>query len=177
MKNFESKWLRFEIVPQPNERKTFVWDVVPTASESGESIGQISWFGAWRKYCFNPKPNTVFDVACLMAISEFIEARMAERIETPKDSRERWQAKNVAALRGLMFAYSEPAETKERWKTDLPGIAAQYTNTPKLKRADILPVLRMRVADVFDVAPIVNMVSEEPPADAVKKPGRKKKGE
>lgn len=35
--------------------------------------GQISWHGAWRKYCFFPEANMLFDPDCLHMIANFVE--------------------------------------------------------------------------------------------------------
>lgn len=42
-------------------------------------LGFIRWHGAWRKYCFFPASNTVFDNGCMKEIIEFIDEQMLER--------------------------------------------------------------------------------------------------
>lgn len=51
--------------------KTKRW-VLKNASNRTE-LGWVSWFGAFRKYTFNPTPGTTFDQACLREIADFIE--------------------------------------------------------------------------------------------------------
>lgn len=46
--------------------------------QSGFSLGQLRFYGAWRKYCFFPDENTVFDSACLDEIADLCRAKTAE---------------------------------------------------------------------------------------------------
>ena len=50
--------------------KTFVW-LVWTKDGSGK-LGEVRWFSRWRKYCFFPEPECVFEETCLRDISDFI---------------------------------------------------------------------------------------------------------
>lgn len=52
---------------------------VISAPQSGLILGYIKWFGAWRKYCFYPNDNAIFDVGCLGEIVEQINILMEER--------------------------------------------------------------------------------------------------
>jgi len=65
----ESKWIRFE-ESKPNP-KTKVWNVL--ALDGDVILGRVSWFGRWRKYCFFPSPECVFEQDCLRDIALFIE--------------------------------------------------------------------------------------------------------
>lgn len=66
-----SKWITFsETTPNP---KTKVWLVI--ANDGAIILGKISWFGRWRRYCFFPAAETVFEQDCLRDIAEFIEAQ------------------------------------------------------------------------------------------------------
>lgn len=38
-------------------------------SNGGAVLGEIKWFGAWRKYCFYPQIATVFDYTCLQDLA------------------------------------------------------------------------------------------------------------
>lgn len=42
-------------------------------------LGQIKWYGAWRKYCFYPLGGTIFDVNCMNEIISFINKLMQDR--------------------------------------------------------------------------------------------------
>lgn len=49
---------------------------------SRDEIGIIKWYGAWRKFCFFPYPETIWDEKCLMALNNFL-------IQYNKDWREK----------------------------------------------------------------------------------------
>lgn len=51
---------------------TKVWHV---QTMSGAILGDIRWFGAWRKYCFYPVNGTIFDKGCLRDIANFCEGK------------------------------------------------------------------------------------------------------
>ncbi len=65
------KWIDFNEIKQPPERKTRLWYV--GVKNSPECIGIIKWFPAWRKYAFFPSENSIFEQDCLRNISDFIE--------------------------------------------------------------------------------------------------------
>jgi hypothetical protein len=48
---------------------------------SGDILGEIRWYGAWRQYTFMPVSGTVFNVGCMEDITRFIKERMQERKE------------------------------------------------------------------------------------------------
>jgi len=51
-------------------------------------IGGIQWYAPWRKYCFFPSENTVFELHCLKdivsIISELTEARNKAKLPNPQ---------------------------------------------------------------------------------------------
>ena len=56
----------------PNEgRKTKVFSIRTTDRDL--FLGLIKWHSAWRKYCFFPLENTVFEEDCLRDIARFME--------------------------------------------------------------------------------------------------------
>lgn len=62
-------WIRFdELTPNPATKR---WAVMPT--DGSAQIGRVQWYGAWRKYCFMPIPNCVFEQMCLREIADFCE--------------------------------------------------------------------------------------------------------
>lgn len=65
-------------------KKTSTWSV---QAENGGELGVIGWWGAWRKYTFFPKANTLFDASCLRSIADRCEA------ET-RTLRESWRKSN-----------------------------------------------------------------------------------
>ena len=64
-----SNWINF-IEGTPNAR-TLTWNVV--AKEGVATLGRVAWFGRWRRYCFFPSVETVFEQDCLRSIASFCE--------------------------------------------------------------------------------------------------------
>lgn len=54
-----------------NGRKTPIYHIC--SKRSKDEIGQIKWYGAWRKYCFFPNADTIWDNKCLNNINSFLE--------------------------------------------------------------------------------------------------------
>jgi hypothetical protein len=52
------------------QRKTNVYDVL---TKDNIKLGEIRWFGRWRKYCFYPWNETLYEETCMREISQFIE--------------------------------------------------------------------------------------------------------
>jgi hypothetical protein len=46
-------------------------------SPLGNNLGQVQFYGAWRKFCFFPEPFTSFDTTCLNEIAEFCSDKTA----------------------------------------------------------------------------------------------------
>ncbi len=64
------RYIEFKCVKQ--KPKTKVIHII--AKKTGDCLGVIQWYGAWRHYIFMPRGyNPVFDVGCLKDICEFIE--------------------------------------------------------------------------------------------------------
>lgn len=72
-----AKWIEFKELPMCPDRKTKVFEVV--AKEGSIKLGEIKWFGRWRKYTFNPVNNTVFEQDCLKDITDFLLELKNER--------------------------------------------------------------------------------------------------
>ena len=70
-------YLIFRQVPTPG--KTQVWHVL--SKRSGDLLGTIKWYGAWRQYTFFPSPDTIFNVECMASIMNVIAHLMNERKE------------------------------------------------------------------------------------------------
>ena len=69
------KWVEF--VEAGHTGKTVICNVV--AKEGGAVLGQIKWFGRWRRYAFFPHSDTIYEVTCLTDIAAFLNALMAVR--------------------------------------------------------------------------------------------------
>ena len=58
--------------------KTVIYDVF----NADVNLGEVRWHGPWRKYCFYPKDNRLFDRSCLMEIVGMLDEQMKAR-KTP----------------------------------------------------------------------------------------------
>ena len=68
------KWIK--IVEQKNlrqKRKTKIFCVFTNYKATTECIGEVRWFARWRKYCFFPASDTIYEWVCLRDIAEFME--------------------------------------------------------------------------------------------------------
>jgi hypothetical protein len=66
---YMSAFIQFVLQVRLVDRKTDTWMVVRTAG--GSALGEVRFYGAWRKYCFFPYPNSLYDPDCLKTIAEF----------------------------------------------------------------------------------------------------------
>lgn len=72
-----------KFVPGPSKPKTKTWYVVNKYDDaSGDfakaHLGWIGWYAPWRKYCFFPKGDTVYEKVCLREIANFCERKTSE---------------------------------------------------------------------------------------------------
>lgn len=66
--------------------KTRKWLVVNTEVKLCPiPLGVIKWHGAWRKYCFFPEADTLFEQVCLREIADFIEGKTLEHKRTKRE--------------------------------------------------------------------------------------------
>jgi hypothetical protein len=62
------KYIHFKkIVDKP---KTSIWSCLN--NKSGAELGRIKWYAPWRKYCYFPTVQAVYDTGCLKDIIDFI---------------------------------------------------------------------------------------------------------
>lgn len=59
--------IEFKEIGKSSSGKTSIFSV------KGNEIylGKVSFFGRWRKYCFYPESNTLFDHLCMNEIADF----------------------------------------------------------------------------------------------------------
>lgn len=69
------KWIQFSAVVHTG--KTTVYNCFN--KEFGTLLGQVKWYGAFRKYSFFPEANIVFEETCLKDIASFLAQLMLER--------------------------------------------------------------------------------------------------
>ena len=68
-------WIRFVLKDHVDpKRKTEQWIVISN-SAIGVLLGEVSWYGPWRKYSFFPNRDLhlVFEQVCLRDIADFCE--------------------------------------------------------------------------------------------------------
>jgi hypothetical protein len=61
------------------QRKTNIYEVLEKGGGLTSHLGEIRWFGRWRKYCFFPVDGTLYEERCLRDISQFIEEETKAR--------------------------------------------------------------------------------------------------
>jgi len=62
-------------------RKTNLYGVWPKDDDRHERpLGNIQWFGRWRKYAFNPLPGTVYEPTCMEEIAQFMREETREHM-------------------------------------------------------------------------------------------------
>ena len=66
-----SKWIKFKITPRLPGRKTDIWFI--ETKDGNTTLGLVKWYSHWRKYCFIPAEDTIFEQDCLRDIASFIE--------------------------------------------------------------------------------------------------------
>ncbi len=64
------KYLAFQELIRVEGRKTAVYSC--RNKRSGEELGQIRWYGAWRQYCYFPTVQAVYSAGCLRDIAGFM---------------------------------------------------------------------------------------------------------
>ena len=52
--------------------KTSVWSC--RNNSSGDELGEVKWYPAWRQYCYFPTVQAVYSDGCLKDISSFIQS-------------------------------------------------------------------------------------------------------
>lgn len=80
----EGKWIKFVEIGAKPGMKTKIFEVV--TKDYLCTIGEIKWYGGFRRYSFFPKPDTVYENSCLRDIITFIDKLMDER-EQEKNTR------------------------------------------------------------------------------------------
>lgn len=75
-----ARWIKFEDAGASPSGKTRCWLVL---TNRGGWLGDVKWFGRWRRYAFFPAPETVFERTCLRDIANFCDAQTKARNEAP----------------------------------------------------------------------------------------------
>jgi hypothetical protein len=72
-------WIKFAEVDLKDGRKTKVWAVMTL--DRTNCLGRVGWFSPWRRYCYFPHPNTVYEEDCLELIAQWCKAKTKEHKE------------------------------------------------------------------------------------------------
>jgi hypothetical protein len=81
-------YLHFELLFLKG-RRTKYWRI--TSVQTGVYLGLVEWRPSWRKYCFYPQADTVFDEKCLAEITDHLRRAMAEHcVDLEKAKRARF---------------------------------------------------------------------------------------
>jgi hypothetical protein len=72
-----SKFVDFVFEGMSKSGRTEIWFVF--SKDSDLLLGEVKWFGKWRRYCFYTIDSTIFDWSCLRDIADLCEARMKVR--------------------------------------------------------------------------------------------------
>lgn len=59
---------------------TRVWMVQNAAGT--RVLGKVAWHSPWRRYTFQPMPQTVFDAECLTTITTFLRIQTDDQKKT-----------------------------------------------------------------------------------------------
>jgi hypothetical protein len=66
-----AKWIEFEERQAPSGYTTKRWHVI--AKRGLVTLGTISWYSGWRRYCFYPHDGSSYEQDCLRDIADFCE--------------------------------------------------------------------------------------------------------
>ncbi len=62
-------YVKFESAGKSASGLTEIWEVVSV--QGSQSLGVVKWMAPWRKYCFYPACETIYDADCLKEIGDW----------------------------------------------------------------------------------------------------------
>ncbi len=77
----------FESQVGASKRVTKVWSC---QSKAGSILGFVRWWAHWRRYCFFPERDMLFDANCLWDIADFVAGSTTEQKEIQKQRKGRY---------------------------------------------------------------------------------------
>ncbi len=83
----QGPFVTFREVAQKPDKLTKVWRVVSVQGDT--LLGGIKWWPAWRRYCFFPLTDMLFDANCLWDIADFCARMTKEQKENQAKRRVR----------------------------------------------------------------------------------------
>lgn len=76
------KWIKTTEIATSASGKTSIWDV-HTLDRAW--LGQVKWFGPWRKYAYFPLSGTLYEPDCLRDLAQFCEDSTRAHRDAKKD--------------------------------------------------------------------------------------------
>ena len=76
-----ARWIEFMSLGTSPSGKTERWGVL--AKQGGAVLGEVRWFGRWRRYAFFPFGDTVFERDCLRDIATFLDEQTVQQRARP----------------------------------------------------------------------------------------------
>jgi len=80
LENIDDRWTKGSFIYFSNlgtmvgaDNKPRLTNIYEVLTEDNTKLGEIRWFARWRKYCFFPWTETVYEETCLGEIAEFIK--------------------------------------------------------------------------------------------------------
>ena len=67
----KTKYKHIHFVMIEQKTKTSVW--VYLTNQENDGLGSVKWYSPWRRYCFFPVAETVYEKTCLTDIIHFIK--------------------------------------------------------------------------------------------------------
>lgn len=80
-------FLNCGVIPGGKTNRYEVWSK-GGEEELGDKLGEIRWFGRWRKYSWYPNADTIYEEVCMQEITDFLK-------QVNKEHREKRRAANV----------------------------------------------------------------------------------
>lgn len=73
MSSITNAFFRVDYLSDSPSGKTKIYEVI--TNDRTTILGYIKWHGAWRKYCFYPEKNTLYDPKCLNELAQACEEK------------------------------------------------------------------------------------------------------
>ncbi len=81
------RWIAFWQLPRYAPRITEIWEV--RTADRKQLLGEVRWFGHWRRYALFPTSGPGFDATCLRDLADFCERQTQEHRVAARARRER----------------------------------------------------------------------------------------
>ena len=75
--------LAFEECPPLPKRATRLWTVRGGAIK----LGTVKWYAPWRRYCFFPNAQCVFEQDCLRELAKFVEDQTRDHKKARREAK------------------------------------------------------------------------------------------